>query len=55
MNWFYPGMINLFLAINLRIQARLGAQAIERNGFHVSVVTFTQKTAAHLPENQPFS
>ena len=48
----YSNIVDIVVAMNNKIQERLGAQALEYNGFYVSVDEITQNVAVHLPENQ---
>ena len=49
---FYPSIVDIVVAMNNKIQERLGAQAYEYNGIFVSVDITTQNVAVYFPENQ---
>ena len=48
----YPSIVDIVVAMNNKMRERLGDQAFENNGFHVSMEKITQKFVVHLPENQ---
>ena len=49
---FYPSFVDIVVAMNDKVQKRIGAQNNEFNGIYVSIDKIRQKIDIHLSEDQ---